>query len=64
MKVVRYNNVDDTSAPCVVTVGFFDGVHRGHRYLIKQVTDEARRLGIESVVVTFDRHPRQVLGCD
>lgn len=64
MIVVRYNNVDDTSAPCVVTVGFFDGVHRGHRYLIKQVTDEAHRLGIESAVVTFDRHPRQVLGCD
>lgn len=47
--------------PCVATIGFFDGVHRGHRYLIRQVTDTARRSGLESVVITFDRHPRRVL---
>lgn len=52
------------AVPCVATVGFFDGVHRGHRYLIKQVKGEAQRLGVEAAVVTFDRHPRQVLGCD
>lgn len=57
---------DNISAmrPCVATIGFFDGVHRGHRYLIGRVTDTARRLGLESAVITFDRHPRQVLNSD
>lgn len=45
----------------VATIGFFDGVHRGHRFLIKHVMDEAHKAGLRSVVVTFDRHPRQVL---
>lgn len=46
---------------CAATVGFFDGVHRGHRYLIEQVKAEAEREGIASVVVTFDRHPKEVV---
>ena len=50
--------------PCVATVGFFDGVHRGHRYLIRHITETARSMGLESTVVTFDRHPRQVLHSD
>lgn len=50
--------------PCVATIGFFDGVHRGHQFLIRQVMDEAQRLGLASMVVTFDRHPRQVLQSD
>lgn len=50
--------------PCVATVGFFDGVHRGHRFLIRQVIDTARRQGARSAVVTFDRHPREVLHSD
>lgn len=45
----------------VATIGFFDGVHRGHQFLIKHVMDEAERLGLKSMVITFDRHPRQVL---
>ena len=45
----------------VVTVGCFDGVHRGHRYLLDQVAAEARRRGCAAVVMTFDRHPREVL---
>ena len=47
--------------PCVQTVGFFDGVHRGHQFLLRQVTDEAARRGLQSMVVTFRQHPRQVL---
>lgn len=50
--------------PCVATIGFFDGVHRGHRFLIRQVMEEARRRGLESAVITFDRHPREVLHSD
>lgn len=64
MTIVKYTDMDDVAAECVATVGFFDGVHRGHRYLIKQVKEEAERLGAEAVVVTFDRHPRHVIGCD
>ena len=49
---------------CVATVGFFDGVHRGHQYLIGQVKEIAKATGRESAVITFDRHPRQVLHSD
>ncbi len=46
---------------CVVTIGFFDGVHRGHRLLIEQVRGAAAARGLESVVITFLKHPREVL---
>jgi riboflavin kinase / FMN adenylyltransferase len=51
--------VDD--APCVATVGFFDGVHRGHRAVLDVVRTRAARLGVRSAAVTFDRHPAEVL---
>lgn len=44
-----------------VTVGFFDGVHRGHQAVIRRMVDEARRRGLRPVAVTFDRHPRETL---
>lgn len=44
----------------VCTIGFFDGVHRGHQCLIRQVRDEALRRGVPSLLITFDRHPRSV----
>ena len=47
--------------PCAVCVGVFDGLHLGHRALISQLADEARRRGLASVIVTFDPHPRIVL---
>ena len=47
--------------PCVATIGFFDGVHLGHRYLIQQVRDEAVRRGLMSMLVTFPEHPARVL---
>lgn len=53
-----------TAAPCAATVGFFDGVHRGHRYLIEKVKAVAASRGLQSTVVTFDRHPRLVLHTD
>jgi len=45
----------------VVTIGMFDGVHRGHRRIIDIAHQEARRLGLRCVVFTFDRHPLEVL---
>ena len=43
-----------------VTIGVFDGVHRGHQQLIQRAIDEARRLGVPSVMFTFDPHPTVV----
>lgn len=48
----------------VATIGFFDGVHRGHRFLIDRVIEEAQQSGMSSAVITFDRHPREVLQTD
>ncbi len=50
--------------PSVATIGYFDGVHRGHRFLLDHVIAEARADGLASMAVTFDRHPRQVLHSD
>jgi riboflavin kinase/FMN adenylyltransferase len=47
--------------PSAITVGFFDGVHRGHQAVIGRVAAVARAQEIRSVVVTFDRHPREIL---
>lgn len=48
----------------VASVGFFDGVHIGHRHLIKQVKEEAGRLDLPSAIITFPIHPRKVLQKD
>lgn len=48
-------------AGAVVTVGVFDGVHRGHRAVIDEVRARAAALGAKSVVVTFEPHPLAVL---
>jgi riboflavin kinase / FMN adenylyltransferase len=45
----------------VVTVGFFDGVHLGHRAVLERTAEAARERGVPAVAVTFDRHPREVL---
>ncbi|OIV35374.1 riboflavin biosynthesis protein RibF [Mangrovactinospora gilvigrisea] len=45
----------------VVTIGSFDGVHRGHQLIIGRAVERARELGIPSVVVTFDPHPAEVV---
>jgi riboflavin kinase/FMN adenylyltransferase len=45
----------------VLTVGTFDGVHEGHKVLIKAVVDRAKALSARSVIVTFDPHPRDII---
>ena len=45
----------------VLTIGVFDGVHRGHQHLLKQVVDVASKEGMLSGVLTFVNHPRSVL---
>lgn len=46
---------------CAVTIGFFDGVHRGHRFLLQQLEKMAAASGLSAMAVTFDHHPRQVV---
>ena len=45
----------------VLTIGTFDGVHHGHRTIISQVIQKAKNIQGESVLMTFDPHPRQVV---
>jgi riboflavin kinase/FMN adenylyltransferase len=47
--------------PCALSVGVFDGVHLGHRYLIGKLMESAKSSGFRSGVVTFDTHPDNVL---
>ena len=60
MQYNHHHPADNT--PYVATIGFFDGVHRGHQYLISRLMEQAAAAGMPSMVITFDRHPREVLG--
>ena len=51
----------DGMLPCVATIGFFDGVHEGHRCLVQQVRRLAEEKGLASALVTFPIHPRKVM---
>ncbi|ERI09125.1 bifunctional riboflavin kinase/FAD synthetase [Aneurinibacillus aneurinilyticus] len=53
---------DFKGEPCVLALGYFDGVHAGHRRVIQKAIDTAKSLGMKSAVMTFDPHPREVLG--
>jgi riboflavin kinase / FMN adenylyltransferase len=48
----------------VITIGTFDGVHRGHRQIIAQLKEEAAKVQGETVIITFHPHPRKVVGQD
>ena len=62
MKVYRgLENLPNFSR-AVATMGSFDGVHGGHLVLINRVIERARELSGESIILTFDPHPRYVLG--
>ncbi len=46
---------------CVATIGFFDGVHRGHLYVINQLVANAKACGLRSLIFSFRQHPRVIL---
>lgn len=65
MKIFRQlAEVPPNFGPSVATIGNFDGVHRGHQWVIAEVVARARTLGIPSVAITFDPHPARVLRPD
>lgn len=47
--------------PLLVAVGVFDGLHRGHLYLLRELRRAARRLAARAAVLTFDHHPDEIL---
>jgi riboflavin kinase/FMN adenylyltransferase len=62
--VRRWHGLDDVPAGwgrSVVTIGVFDGVHRGHQRLVDRTAAIARELGLPTVVITFDPHPDEVV---
>jgi riboflavin kinase/FMN adenylyltransferase len=57
--VVTHGSLQRAPGRCALTIGNFDGVHRGHRALIDRVTAKARELDLTSCVLTFEPHPRE-----
>lgn len=68
MKIVYFDNdfifSENPGKEFAATIGFFDGVHRGHRFLIEQLKTIASDSGLPSAVITFPVHPRKVLQSD
>ena len=61
MRRIVYQKETCAEVAAVATIGMFDGVHEGHRFVISHVCDYARRHGLLSMAITFDRHPREVV---
>jgi riboflavin kinase/FMN adenylyltransferase len=57
--VVTHGFLQRARGRCALTIGNFDGVHRGHRALIERVAAKARELNLASCVLTFEPHPRE-----
>jgi riboflavin kinase/FMN adenylyltransferase len=64
MKVATSLADADVSHPTVVSIGNFDGLHLGHREILKTVVERARHLGVQSVAMTFSPHPIHFLAPD
>ena len=61
MKIIRDINTVHLNRPTVLTIGAFDGIHRGHQYLISRVIARAQEIGADSALVTLHPHPKVVL---
>jgi len=61
MRVVYSRSDIERNENTVVTVGTFDGVHEGHREIVREVVRRAKERGGRSVVITFEPHPKEVL---
>ncbi len=58
------HNLRPAHHDCVVSIGNFDGVHRGHQAVLKGLRQKAHELGVPSLVMTFEPLPREVFGVD
>ncbi len=61
LTITRLNNFGREHPGAVVTLGVFDGLHRGHQVLINKLINRAQAAGHQSVVLTFEPHPQKVL---
>lgn len=62
MKIIYgLRNLAPASKKKVTTIGMFDGVHRGHQKVLKKVVSEAKKRGLQSLVLTFEPHPVEVI---
>ncbi len=61
MKVHDYTKPLPAFHKAVITIGTFDGVHRGHIQILESLKKEADRIGGEMIVITFDPHPRKIV---
>ena len=61
MRVISLTEETRLTGGYAATIGFFDGVHRGHRYVLQQLCRQAEDHCLPSMAITFDRHPRQVV---
>jgi riboflavin kinase/FMN adenylyltransferase len=64
MEIIRDLQSVHVPKPTVLTIGTFDGIHRGHQYLIQCVVSRAREIGAASALVTLHPHPKIVLRPD
>jgi len=60
----KLEEVPGDFGPTIVSVGNFDGVHRAHQVVLKDIADRAKQRGAKSVAVTFDPHPARILRPD
>ncbi len=61
MRIFRDINELPNFKNAVLTIGSFDGVHRGHQKIIKRINHLAKEIDGESVIITFDPHPRKII---
>ena len=64
MKKINGVNNFSINTPTILTLGTFDGVHKGHQKILKKLKSEAKKDSLKSVVLTFFPHPRTVLNPD
>ncbi|MCK9195381.1 MAG: bifunctional riboflavin kinase/FAD synthetase [Syntrophales bacterium] len=65
MKTIhQIDNIPDELTGSYLTIGNFDGVHKGHQFLFRHLVDQARNAQRQAVVLTFDPHPKMVLHPD